>query len=158
MRLHGNDFEKAFGEPPRYDHDGDLDLNYLTTHDGRVAIALEIIRSTVDNGIDEMIEKLVQSNRIITVIDWSVLPVLKTWEQCEKKVVVSANFELRVDRLVHREIKGFDEQYYRNLASGLPIYTNITHDLLIQNDESLSSFDKTIEKISKNILEEIRNG
>ena len=156
MREYGSDFEKIFGEPPRYDKEGDLDLDYLTMYDGRVSKALEIIEAPIDKSVCQKIEELAKLNKKFTVIDSSILPILKTWQECEKRIIVFADAKLRIDRLVKRETKGFSNEYYRNLVNGVTVNPNdIGHDVLIQNDGEIGDFSKAVKEISENIQKEI---
>jgi len=156
FRTFGNALEKAFNEPPRYDHEGDLYLDYLTTYEGRVSIALGIIKNQVEKQLDEKFVEFTDLGKKIILVDSSILPVFKTWQECNHKIIINAENELKVCRLVVREkSKGHRAEYWRNLVHSVIVNPNETpHSLYIENNWSLSDLKKIIQQFSQKVWHE----
>ena len=86
-------------------------------------IKLEKLNKFCQKLIEEKLDEIVQNNKNL-ILDYALLPLLKNINDCDVKILLTADFETRLSRVQTRE--------------------NITKEYFLSRDNSVLNYDKNI--------------
>ena len=86
-------------------------------------IKLEKLNKFCQKLIEEKLDEIVQNNKNL-ILDYALLPLLKNFNDCDIKILLTADFETRLSRVQTRE--------------------NITKEYFLSRDNSVLNYDKNI--------------
>lgn len=101
--------------------------------------------SILINGlVEKEFETISQGNDII-IVEWMLLPYLKIWNKCDKKVLITADENLRKSNSIKNNL--ISESEYDKCFNLVKVeYDNFNYDYIFDNKYDESSIIKILEK------------
>ena len=151
MTIETDSFKKLVKtqiSPDVFDKNGNIDRKKL----GNIVFAdkekLNLINNHSENLMVQIIDKLTQDNTKPHIIyEYSLLPLMKYFEMCDIKILITANDQIRFSRIKNRD--NISDEYLKSRELNSLNYDTNQFDLVVENNLN-KNFE--IKKIVKQIL------
>ena len=90
--------------------------------------------------IDQMLKK-----SDVTILDYALLPKTKYFELCNIKILVEAEYNVRITRVEARD--NISNEKYNQINSNSLDYSNLSFDYIITNNSDLTKLRKVVGEI-----------
>ena len=103
---------------------------------------MNFLKSLTKDYINKQVNKIIEENKNKTIIlDYALLPLLEAFDKCDLTILVDASYEIRLERIMKRDIITEKQFMLREQAS--VNYTNYKFDYVLDNND----LTKTKEKV-----------
>lgn len=96
--------------------------------------------------ISKEIEKIIDENQGIVILDWILLPQSLAWQKCDLKILMETDLQTRKERVILRD--NIDASYFDARETTSIDYDKSQFDLIFLNDYSFNSLDSIVQMIS----------
>ena len=128
----GNIVRKKLGEIVFADKEK---LQLINQHSEKIMIAI----------IDELIKT---NKKPYLILEYALLPLMKYFNMCQFKILVTANEAIRCERIMNRD--GVSEEYFKKREANSISYIPALFDVVIENH---SNEERSVENVVKLIKE-----
>ena len=128
----GNIIRKKLGEIVFADKEK---LQLINQHSEKIMIAI----------IDELIKT---NKKPYMILEYALLPLMKYFNMCQFKILVTANEAIRCERIMNRD--GVSEEYFKKREANSISYIPALFDVVIENH---SNEERSVENVVKLIKE-----
>ncbi len=109
---------------------------------------LTLINTCSEKIMCEIIDKLLNDNTLPHIIlEYSLLPLMKYFNMCDFKILVTANEAIRCERIINRD--GVTEEYFALREKNSPTYINALFDTIVENNTNDNYGLDTLVKLIK---------
>ena len=109
---------------------------------------LALINNHSEELMEQIIdEKIKQSIKPHIILEYSLLPLMKYFNMCQFKILVTATESVRYERILNRD--GITEEYLKAREANSPEYISVLFDIVIENN---SNEELSVKNIAELIL------
>lgn len=99
----------------------------------------------LNNMVDTEINKLSKVNDTI-IVEWMFLPYLKVWQECNTKILIKADEELRRSNAINNKL--ITEEQYDGCVSIVKVdYNKFDYDYIFSNNYDNKSLEDILDKL-----------
>ena len=84
------------------------------------------------------------------IFDWALLPIVKYWDMCDAKILVTSDDDIRKKRILERD--HISEEYLEKRESATLDYSTLSFDYIFDNDYTKKTMDSFIEMIYNDVI------
>lgn len=110
---------------------------------------MDILTDVTWEYMQEKIDKILDKQPEIVVLDWALLPISKYWEMCNTKILVISEQKERKKRVIERD--EITEDYFKKRDAKSLDYKNLNFDFIWNNDYQKESMYELVKNISEKI-------
>lgn len=152
MTIEKDSFKKLVKtkiSPDVFDNNGNIDRKKLGSIVFADKVKLNLVNNHSEKLMVQIIDKLTQDNTKPHIIyEYSLLPLMKYFEMCDFKILITANDQVRFSRIKNRD--NISDEYLKSRESNSINYIKDQFDLVVENNSN-EEFDIT------NITKQISN-
>lgn len=101
------------------------------------------ISMLLNNMLDTEINKISKENETI-IVEWMFLPYLKVWQECDTKILIKADEELRRSNAINNKL--IAEEQYDGCVSIVKVdYSEFDYDYIFNNNYDNKSLEDILE-------------
>lgn len=123
--------------------------NILFNDKSKLAFVEQMTQSEMENQIDKIIEKTTAN---YVILEYSLLPLMKYFNNCDYKILVVANENIRKNRVLFRD--KISEEYFSAREKNSLTYNEQDYNLVVNNTKCFDT-DFIISKIKENISKKV---
>ena len=110
---------------------------------------LQLINQHSEKIMIAIIDELIKSNKKpYMILEYALLPLMKYFNMCHFKILVTANEAIRCERIMNRD--GVSEEYFKKREANSISYIPALFDVVIENH---SNEERSVENVVKLIKE-----
>lgn len=102
------------------------------------------ISMLLNNMVETVVNKISKENDTI-VIEWMFLPYLRIWQECNTKILIKADEELRRSNAINNKLVT-EEQYDRCVSMVKVDYSKFDYDYIFCNNYDNKSLEDILDK------------
>ena len=107
---------------------------------------LALINKHSESLMEQIIDELIKQNtKPHLILDYSLLPLMKYFNMCQFKILVTATESVRYERIMNRD--GITEEYLNAREKNSPEYISALFDLVIENNSNEELSVKNIKEL-----------
>ena len=107
---------------------------------------LALINKHSESLMEQIIDELIKQNtKPHLILDYSLLPLMKYFNMCQFKILVTATESVRYERIMNRD--GITEEYLNARENNSPEYISALFDLVIENNSNEELSVKNIKEL-----------
>lgn len=110
---------------------------------------MDILTDVTWKYMQEKIDKILDKQPEIVMLDWALLPISKYWEMCNTKILVISEQKERKKRVIERD--EITEDYFKKRDAKSLDYKNLNFDFIWNNDYQKESMYELVKNISEKI-------
>ncbi len=99
--------------------------------------------------MQEVLDRLLEDTAEYIVFDWALLPNSKYWQMAYRKIIVSADEQIRKAHIMKRD--NISEEYFELRESASWDYKNESSEYIFENDFTIERLNTFVEKVIKEI-------
>ena len=84
------------------------------------------------------------------IFDWALLPIVKYWDMCDMKILVTSDDDIRKKRILERD--HISEEYLEKRESATLDYSKLSFDYIFDNDYTKETTDAFVEMIYNDVI------
>jgi len=110
---------------------------------------LKLINSFSENLMNQIIDKKInESKKSYIVLEYALLPLMKQFNFCNFKILVTANDAIRFERITNRD--GISEEYFKKREANSISYSKEQFDIVVENNSNEEFSVENIINLIKN--------
>ena len=107
---------------------------------------LDLINKHSESLMEQIIDELIKQNtKPYLILEYSLLPLMKYFNICQFKILVTATESVRYERIMNRD--GITEEYLNAREKNSPEYISALFDLVIENNSNEELSVKNIKEL-----------
>lgn len=107
---------------------------------------LDLINKHSESLMEQIIDELIKQNtKPYLILEYSLLPLMKYFNICQFKILVTATESVRYERIMNRD--GITEEYLNAREKNSPEYISALFDIVIENNSNEELSVKNIKEL-----------
>lgn len=113
---------------------------------------MQILTDITWEYMEQELDKILLQKQQYFIFDWALLPIVKYWDMCDAKILVTSDDDVRKERVLERD--HISKEYLEKRESATLDYSKFSFDFTFNNNYTKESMDVFIEVIYNKIMNE----
>ena len=113
---------------------------------------MQILTDITWEYMEQELDKILLQKQQYFIFDWALLPIVKYWDMCDAKILVTSDDTVRKERILKRD--HISEEYLEKRESATLNYSKLSFDFTFDNDYTNKSMDAFVEVVYNQIMKE----
>ena len=111
---------------------------------------MQILTDITWEYMEQELDRILLQKQQYFIFDWALLPIVKYWDMCDAKILVTSDDDIRKKRILERD--HISEEYLEKRESATLDYSTLSFDYIFDNDYTKKTMDSFIEMIYNDVL------
>ena len=111
---------------------------------------MQILTDITWEYMEQELDKILLQKQPYFIFDWALLPIVKYWDMCEMKILVTSDDDIRKKRILERD--HISEEYLEKRESATLDYSKLSFDYIFDNDYTKETTDAFVEMIYNDVI------
>lgn len=110
---------------------------------------MEILTNLTLVYMQNKLDSIISESENYYILDWALLPLVKYFDMCDIKILITSNDAKRKERILKRD--NISKEYLEKREQNTLDYSNFKFDYIFNNDYSKDKLDSIVNNIFKKI-------
>ncbi len=110
---------------------------------------MEILTNLTLDYMQNKLDSIISGNEDYYILDWALLPIVKYFDMCDIKILISSNDAKRKERILKRD--NISREYLEKREQNTLDYSKFKFDYIFDNDYSNEKLDFIVNNILKEL-------